>query len=324
MSVKDDILKKLESGRGQFFSGQELAAMLGVSRNAVWKAVRQLESEGCKIEAVTGKGYCLMADSDVITKQGIEKYLGRQAERFDIRVYRTITSTNTVLKELAANGAMEGTVLISAEQTAGKGRMNRRFHSPSGTGLYLSVLLRPSMKAEDALFITTAAAVAVARTAEEVSGRQTGIKWVNDVYLDGKKICGILTEASLDIESGGLEYAVCGIGVNIAMPEEGFPDEIKNIAGALFDAPPAGDIRNRMAAGILMKLMAYYDDLGNRLFFEEYVKRSIIIGKEITVSGRGEARTATALSIDQSCNLVVRYQDGTVESLGSGEVSVRL
>lgn len=324
MGVKEEILKQFESRRGHFFSGEELAVALGVSRSAVWKAVKQLEADGFRFEAVTGKGYSLRRDSDVISAQGIEKYLGAQAGRFDIRVYKTITSTNTVLKELAANGAAEGTVLIASEQTAGKGRMSRKFHSPAGTGLYLSLLLRPSMKAEEALFITTAAAVAVARTVEEISGRRTGVKWVNDVFLDGRKICGILTEASLDIESGGLEYAVCGMGVNIAPPEGGFPEEIKDIAGAVFEKPPAGDIRNRVAAGILSKLMGYYDNLPERLFYDEYVRRSVILGKKITVLGRGEPKSATAISIDEKCNLVVRYDNGSVEALGSGEVSIRI
>ncbi len=323
MSVREEILNIFENGRGEFFSGGELAERLGVSRNAVWKAVRQLESEGYHFDAVSGKGYSLRQESDVLSEQGIIRYLGQSAEKLDIRVYKTVTSTNTLLKEMAANGAAEGTVIVAAEQTAGKGRMNRKFHSPGGTGLYLSLLLRPKMKAQEALFITTAAAVAVARTVEEVSGKSAGIKWVNDVFINGRKICGILTEASFDMESGELEYAICGIGVNICPPDGGFPDEIREIAGAVFDAPPAGDVKNRIAAGIIEKLMNDYANLSARSFFDEYVKRSVILGEDITVLGRGEPRRAKALSIDRSCNLVVRYEDGTEETLGSGEVSIR-
>ena len=324
MSVKEEILKMFEGSRGDFFSGGELASKLGVSRNAIWKAVRQLEREGYQFEAVSGRGYALRRESDVISAQGIKKYLGRTAGNPDIKVYRTITSTNTVLKEMASEGAAEGTVLVAAEQTAGKGRMSRKFHSPGGTGLYLSILLRPKMKAQEALFITTAAAVAVARTVEEVSGKQAGIKWVNDVLIDRKKICGILTEASFDLESGELEYAVCGIGVNICPPEGGFPEEIKNIAGGVFDAPPAGDVKNRIAAGIIEKFMEYYANLPEHSFFEEYVRRSVIVGKEIVVLGKDKPRKATALSINQNCNLTVRYDDGTEETLSSGEVSIKI
>ena len=135
MGVREEILGILEDGRGEFFSGEELAARLGVSRSAVWKAVRQLEKEGYRFDAVTGRGYSLRSESDVISAEGIRKYLGENAGRFDIRTYKTITSTNTVLKEMAADGAAEGTVLAASSQSAGKGRMSRRFHSPDGTGL---------------------------------------------------------------------------------------------------------------------------------------------------------------------------------------------
>ena len=325
MSVRDELLKIFENGRGEYFSGEELAVRLGVTRAAVWKAVRQLEAEGYLFDAVSGKGYSLSHASDVISEQGIRKFLGGCAGSFpfDIKVYPSVTSTNTVLKEMAAGGAPEGTVVIAAEQTAGRGRMNRRFHSPGGTGLYLSVLLRPAVKASEALFITTAAAVAVARTVEELSGRQTEIKWVNDVQMDGRKICGILTEASFDMETGGLEYAVCGIGVNICPPAGGFPEDIREKAGAVFSEPPKTDIKNRMAAGILAKLTAYYRKLPSHPFLEEYCSRSATVGKEVTVYGRGEPRKAQALSIDSRCRLVVRYEDGSVEALDSGEVSAR-
>ena len=323
MSVKDEILKIFEHERGAFVSGGELAARLGVSRNAVWKAVKQLEAEGFEFDAVNGRGYSLRGNSDVISKAGIVKYLGADAENFDIKIYKTITSTNTVLREMAAEGAPEFTVLIASEQTAGKGRMTRRFHSPSGTGLYLSILLRPAIRADEALFITTAAAVAVARTVEEVSGRTAEIKWVNDVLMDGRKICGILTEASFDMESGGLEYAVCGIGVNIIPPENGFPEEIKDIAGAVFENRPPFDVKNRIAAGILEKFRSYYQNLSARSFFEEYRQRSATVGKRITVYGSGEPRRATALAIDESCRLVVRFDDGTQKALYTGEVSIK-
>ncbi len=324
MTVKEQILEIFERDRGTVYSGGELALRLGVSRNAVWKAVRQLEAEGWQFDAVSGRGYCLRKDSDVLSVQGITRCLGGAADGLDIRVYRSITSTNTVLKDMAAEGASEGTVLVAAEQTAGRGRMNRQFYSPSGTGLYLSVLLRPRMKAQEALFLTTAAAVAVARTVEEVAGRETGIKWVNDVFLDGRKICGILTEASFDMESGALEYAICGIGVNVTPPEGGFPDAIKDIAGAVFtDAAPPTDAKNRIAAGIVAHFMEYYRDLSRRPFFDEYVRRSVVVGKDVLVLGKDEPRKARALAIDESCRLLVRYEDGSEGLLSSGEVSIR-
>lgn len=325
MTVKEEILKIFDGHRGVYHSGGELAEALGVSRNAVWKAVRQLEADGYRFDAVSGKGYCLKEESDVLSEQGILKYLGTAAEGLHLQVYKSITSTNTVLKEMAAEGAPEGTVLVAAEQTAGRGRMNRRFFSPTGTGLYLSLLLRPKMKAQEALYITTAAAVAVARITEEVSGRPAGIKWVNDVFMDGRKICGILTEASFDMESGSLEYAICGIGVNVLPPEGGFPSEIRDIAGAVFDREPLPtDAKNRIAAGIIRYFMEYYRDLSAHPFFDEYVKRSVIVGKDILVLGKEESRAAQALFIDENCNLHVRYKDdGSEGVLASGEVSIR-
>ncbi len=323
MSVREDILEIFEKERGNYLSGEELAVRLNVSRSAVWKAVKQLEEDGYEFDAVSGRGYSLRVSSDVVSKRGIEKFLGENAAKYDIIVYKTVTSTNTVLKEMAAAGAAEGTVVVASGQTAGKGRMSRRFHSPSGSGLYLSILLRPEMNADEALFITTAAAVAVARTVEEISGRSAGIKWVNDVFMDGRKVCGILTEASFDMESGGLEYAICGIGVNVVPPEGGFPDEIRDIAGAVFFTPPLCEVKNRIAAGIIEKFMAYYGNLASRPFFEEYRKRSVTVGESVTVLGRGEPRKAFALAIDDECRLVVRYEDGREEALSSGEVSVR-
>ena len=325
MTVKEHILEIFESSKGEFLSGGELAARLGVSRNAVWKAVKQLQAEGYVFDSVSGRGYRLHEESDVLSEQGIRKYLGSAGDKLDLRVYQTITSTNTVLKEMAAEGAPEFTVLVAAEQTAGRGRMNRQFYSPTATGLYLSILLRPQMKAEEALFITTAAAVAVARVVEEVSGRPAGIKWVNDVFVDGKKVCGILTEAAFDMESGALEYAVAGIGVNISDPEGGFPDEIRDIAASVFGTePPPADARNKMAAGILRYFTEYYENLPAHTFFADYVSRSVVIGQDIFVLGKGEPRPAKALAIDQNCNLRVRYADGQEELLSSGEISVRL
>ena len=324
MSVKEDVLKIFEGGRGAYFSGEALAARLGVSRSAVWKAVRQLQDDGYEFDAVSGRGYSMRRDNDIISAEGIRKHLGALSRAYDIRTFKTITSTNTVLKEMAANGAAEGTILVAAEQTAGKGRMSRRFHSPMGTGLYLSILLRPAMNAREALFITTAAAVAVAQTVEEVSDGTAGIKWVNDVFMNGRKICGILTEASFDMESGGLEYAVCGIGVNICPPEGGFPEDIKDTAGAVFSKPPSGDVKNRVAAGIISRFMGYYERFPGHAFFDEYVKRSVIVGKKIIVTGRGEPREAYALGIDRECHLLVRYDDGTEETLNSGEVSIKI
>ena len=325
MTVKEQILEYFETHRGQYLSGGELAAALGVSRSAVWKAVRQLESEGFRFAKVTGKGYCLCEDSDGLTEQSVRRCLGEAGGGLDIRVLASVTSTNTLLKEMAASGAPEGTVLVACRQTAGRGRMERAFFSPSDTGLYLSLLLRPQIRAQEALFITTAAAVAVAQTVEELAGKPAGIKWVNDVFMNGRKVCGILTEASLDMESGSLEYAVCGIGVNLRPPEGGFPEAIQDVAGAVFpDGKLPPDARSRLAAGILRRLISFYRALPAHPFFEEYVRRSVVVGQDILVLRGGEGLPARALAIDGDAGLHVRYGDGREEVLTSGEVSIRI
>lgn len=322
MSVKERLLPLLRE-RGGYLSGEEAAGLLGVSRNAVWKAVSALKADGYNIEAVTNRGYKLIDSGDVLSAAEIEKHLGPLSERLKIAVKSTVTSTNILLKEKAALGAPEGTVLAATEQTAGRGRFTRSFFSPSESGVYFSVLLRPKLSAENAALITTAAAVAVAETAETLSGRKAEIKWVNDVLIEGRKISGILTEAALNLESGELDYAILGIGLNVYEPDGGFPPEIANTAGAIFNERGAG-LRSRITAEVLERFFKYYDSLDERLFLNSYRERCIVIGKQITVLSGGGSRPALALGVDDNCRLNVKYPDGKEEYLSSGEISVRL
>ena len=211
MSVADKDLELLENANHPF-SGEEMAQQLGITRNSVWKAVGKLKEQGYEIEAATNRGYRLVSEKNVLTPQGVRRLLTGPARRCAIDVQDSVTSTNTLLKQIAEHGGAEGMVLIAHQQTQGKGRLGRAFFSPKGTGLYLSVLLRPRFSAEEALSITTAAAVAVAQAIDAVTGEYPQIKWVNDVYLRGRKVCGILTEAAVDFESSGLHYAILEIG----------------------------------------------------------------------------------------------------------------
>ncbi len=322
MSVRDDVLFQLEQHRDSFISGQELAQKLFVTRNAVWKAVEALREQGYAIEAVTNRGYRLQEGSSIFSAQSVRRYLGDDDSWFTVEIADTVTSTNTVLKERANAGAPEGTVLIAQQQTGGRGRQGRSFASPKGTGLYTSILLRPKMKAEEALFLTTAVAVAVAETIEEVSGQKAGIKWVNDIWIGDLKVCGILTEASFDLEAGGLEYAVVGWGINLAEPEGGFPEELRGVAGAVFSDPPGNDTRSRLSAGILRRFLYYYRTLSSRTFLQGYRDRSILIGRPVAILGK-EEQEALVLGIDDDCRLHVRLPDGQERFLSSGEVRVR-
>lgn len=255
------------------------------------------------------------------TAENISRLLTGTAQMVNIEIRDCVSSTNTVLKELAEQGKPEGAVLIAKEQSAGKGRMGRSFFSPKGTGLYMSILLRPKFSAEESLSITTAAAVAVAGAVEEVRGRPAKIKWVNDVYLDGYKICGILTEASADFETGGLHYAVLGIGVNLQAPEGGFSEDIKDIAGALFETVPTG-AREALAAGILNRFFAFYSSLTTCSFLTEYRERSLLTGTQIHFLYGNETFSGKVIGIDDEVRLVVKLEDGTKKAFSAGEVEI--
>lgn len=325
MSVKDEVLKMLENNKGDFFSGATLADELGVSRNAVWKAINTLKNSGYKIDAIPNKGYCLMQDSNILSFQSIRKYLNSQYKDLDIKVYKSISSTNTVLKEFAAAGAPEGTVLVAECQTSGRGRFGRNFHSPSDTGIYFSILLRPSMPANESLFLTTSAAVAVAKSIESVSDCKADIKWVNDVYINDKKVCGILTEGSFNVETGKLDYAIVGIGINVCPPKNGFPEDIKDVAGSVFTREEDSvDSRSKLVAEVLNIFMDYYAHFSEKKFYKEYKERSFLLGREIYVVEGDKTTPATALDLDNECHLIVKFQDGTIKELSSGEVSIKI
>lgn len=322
MQIKQEILKMLEANRGRSVNGALMAEKLSVTRAAIWKNIKQLQDEGYQISAVRNLGYSLENSNDILTAESITPYLLGKARPFHLDVKKTVTSTNTLAKEMAIAGAAEGTVVIATEQTEGRGRMGRSFYSPDSTGLYLSLILRPKLDLNDSLLITTSAAVAVAKSIERLTNQEVKIKWVNDLFMNGKKVCGILTEASLNIENGGLEYAVVGIGINVTTKD--FPDDIKNIAGSIFsDKPEDKPIISILAAELLNNLAASMDNLTDHSYLQEYKKRSFLIGKDIFVLKGNETKPAKAIDIDDRARLIVEYPNGNKEALSSGEVSVR-
>ena len=251
---------------------------------------------------------------------------------FNIINKDVVTSTNTLLKEMAENGAPEGTVLTAKMQTAGKGRLGRSFFSPDSGSIYMSILVRPQVSVNDATLLTTAAAVAVALAIEKVTGKTTGIKWVNDIYYNDHKVCGILTEGHISPETGSLDYAIVGIGINLYDPEGGFPPELP-LAGSVFGNEKADEtIRTQVIEETLKAFAEFYNAFPKITFYPEYKKRSFLIGKNVLVHKNiklhpekdGEAIPATVLDVDDMLRLVVRYEDGAEESLSSGEVSIGL
>lgn len=322
--LKDEVLSELEKNRGREVSGETLSKRFSVSRNAVWKAVSSLRKEGYTITAATNRGYTLSENNDIVSSAGIAGYL--ENKDISVEVYPLLDSTNILLKKYAEDGVPEGKVVIAEQQTAGRGRLGRSFSSPRSSGLYMSVLLRPSLSAENSLFITAAAAVAVTEAINSLTGISAGIKWVNDVYVGGKKVCGILTEGAVDMETGGFSYAVLGIGINVTAPEGGLPAEIRDVAGYLFESgcTPA-DFRNRLAATVINNFITLYHKLPDKSFINEYRKLSVLIGKRVNIISCGKVMgQAGVVGIDENAGLIVRYDDGTAEILTSGEVSVRL
>ena len=240
---------------------------------------------------------------------------------YSFQRYDQLDSTNRLAHELAKNGAPEGTVVTARYQTAGRGRRGRSFFSPDGTGLYMSLVLRPSLSMQDLLLVTTAAAVAVARAAETLTGEPMGIKWVNDVYRGDKKVAGILTEGA--VSGDGVAYAILGIGVNIAPPVGGFPADIVRKAGALFDAPC--DRRDEMCHLVLRNFEGYYASLTDKAYREDYRRRSLLNGKTVQLLNVDDTpcETATVLGIDDDFALIVRTENG-IRHLSSGDVSIQL
>lgn len=330
MNTRERLLLLLKENKGQFVSGEEIASSLSVSRTAVWKGVTALRQAGYEIDAVRNRGYRLSPVSDILSEDGIMICLDKESGA-DLHFAQTVTSTNNIVKELASEGAAEGYTLVAASQTKGKGRAGRSFYSPEDTGVYLSILLRPAYyDAARASRFTTIAAVAACDAIKECGIDGAGIKWVNDVYVEGRKVCGILTEASVDLESGFLDYAVLGIGFNAYVPDGGFPEEIRERAGAIFKEP-VSDGKNRLAAAFINSFMKYYrqekesgKDGEVPGYVSAYRERNIVPGKDIDVLTGGTARAARAIEIDDDCHLLVEYADGTRENLSAGEVSIRL
>ena len=320
MSTKNEVLRALMDER-EPISGERLARRLGISRNSVWKAIEQLRQEGYGIDAATNRGYKLASVPDRVSQPEIERYRTAKVMGARMELHALLDSTNTRAKALATTGAPHGYLVIAESQSGGKGRMGRAFFSPEHSGVYITFVLRPKMLAEQATMITSMAAVAVARAIEALADVDVKIKWVNDLYINDKKACGILCEASVDFESGGLEYAVLGIGVNVAAMD--FPPELSDIATSIENECGAPVSRSRLIAEICNQLEALYDQLPTGAFMAESRARSNVIGRDVTVIRGQERFEARALDIDDAGRLVIRTENG-VSHVGSGEISLKL
>ena len=321
MSLKHSVIRYLEKSKAEFISGEGLAKELNVSRAAIWKAMQSLVKEGYKIEAIPNKGYKLMHNNDVISLEGIELYLSKKY-KLEFEYLKEVDSTNNLMKDRAKEGKGEGYVIAASSQSKGRGRLGRTFYSPEGSGIYMSILLRPDLNAEDAGMLTAAAAVAVSSAIDKLSQKESKIKWVNDIYIDDKKVCGILTEASFNMENGKLEYVIVGIGVNVYQPDGGFPMDIKDIASEVFKSQ-AGDMRNKLIAKICDEFFAIYSNFSSKGFVKDYKAIYLLYGMDILVISPKGTKNAKALYIDDNCHLMVQYENGEIQALSSGEVSIK-
>lgn len=239
-----------------------------------------------------------------------------------VLTYDTIDSTNTEAKRLIADGLTDPSLLVADSQTAGKGRLGRSFYSPAESGLYMSVILHPNAPPSEWISITSAAAVAVCLAVEALSGLSPSIKWVNDVYIDDRKVCGILTEAVTDPASGRMLSVIIGIGLNLSTVS--FPDEIANRASSLYTDSKPPFSREALAAAIANNLCALADDLPSGTWLPLYRKRSFLDGKPICYIENSIAHTAVAIGIDDHGGLIVEDEAGCRRTLSSGEVTVRI
>ena len=325
MSTKNRILELLEQQRGESISGEHLAGILNISRNAVWKAVKELQKDGYNIVAVTNKGYCLSDENDIISIPGIKPFLSERSQFYanKIQVHKSLESTNKTAKEMAVAGAEHGTIIISDCQTTGRGRYSRNFFSPSGGGLYMSIVLRPeAMHFKNPTSVTAFAAVSVCEAIEIISTKVPRIKWVNDIFIDGKKVCGILTEAVTDFESGSLDWVVLGIGINVHTRTEDFPSDLQSLATSIYPDEKMSGVRNRLSAEIINRILGFETLPSETEIFEKYKKRLMMLGKEITVIQNQMKYKATAIDVDSVGHLIVKNENGEIITLSSGEIRI--
>lgn len=320
--MKTEILTVLKEAQG-FVSGQTLCSRLHVSRTAVWKVVKQLEEEGYRIEAVRNKGYRLVEIADVMTKAEIgsrlqTRFMGRNL------VYLPVTdSTNIQAKKLAEEGEPEGTLVVANAQQAGKGRRGRSWSSPSGENIYMSFLLRPQIPPQCASMLTLLAGMACARAVKEETGLTAAIKWPNDLVLNGKKICGILTEMSTELEQ--IHYIVTGIGINVNQTD--FPEEIRDKATSLKLESKRRENRSALIASSMKWFEQYYEEfLQTRDFSrlkKEYEGMLANMQETVQVLDPVQPFTGICRGIDREGQLLVKLSDGSERRVRSGEVSVR-
>ena len=315
--MKEKIVEYLFTHQQEFTSGEVLRKKFNVSRTAIWKHMKTLKEEGYQIQSIPNKGYRLQIAEDQFLPFELEQVLGKRIE-----VFQTIDSTNDYLKK-GARIFPDNMMVLSEEQTKGRGRLGREWYSPKGAGLFFSILLKPEISMQESFIITGIAAAAVAEGIEEVTKLPAKIKWPNDIIVNKKKVCGILTEVSGELD--GINYIIVGIGINVNTPD--FSEDLKERATSLYLEKAEKISRKDLFVTIAKKFFHYYNHFLDGKNLQEVHRilnnRSGILGKEITVIRGNEKKYGKAISITEEGFLKVRYSNGEEATLSSGEVSVR-
>ena len=320
--MKEEILRLLRSADG-YISGQELCNRFGVSRTAVWKAINQLKEAGYEIEAQQNKGYRLMAAPDLMTEAEIKSLMHTEWVAKEVLYFDTIDSTNTKAQELAEKGYQSGTLVVEDKQESGKGRRGRSWVSPSGTGIFMTLMIKPDINPNNASMLTLVAALAVAKAITSVTGEEALIKWPNDIVVNGKKVCGILTEMNAQFDY--INHIVVGIGINVH--NESFPEEISQMASSLMIE--AGGKRFHRAQ-IIAETMSYFEQYYDTFLktqdlsalVREYDKLLVNRNKSVRVLDPKEPFDGKAMGITPKGELIVDTWESR-KLVSSGEVSVR-
>lgn len=330
--MKQQVLQELKLNSGRFISGEDLSKVLGVSRTSIWKYIKEFKREGYNIVSSSKKGYMLVSIPDIICANEISynlstKILGRKIVYFD-----SIGSTNTYAKKLGNENCEEGTIVVADMQTDGRGRLGRQWSSAAGKGIWMSIILKPDIEPEAAQIITIAAAVAVVAALKSATGIDAGIKWPNDIILDGRKVCGILTEMNSEMER--VNFIVLGIGINVNQSMQDFPESIRDLATSLKiqlmqeNRPSASTEINRseIIKSLLYELERIYSKINKGFIseiIEEWKKYSVTLGKEVRIISKSTDFTGMATDITSEGKLVITCNDGEIREVVSGEVSVR-
>ncbi|MBC5745602.1 biotin--[acetyl-CoA-carboxylase] ligase [Lachnospiraceae bacterium MD308] len=320
--MKNEILRLLKTS-DTYISGQQLCGYFKVSRTSVWKVMEQLKKEGYEIEAVRNRGYRLVSSPDVISEAEIKSLLGTEWAGRKVVYYDETDSTNNRAKDSGEKNGAHGTLFIADKQNAGKGRRGRAWESPSGKSIYMTILLRPQITPDKAPMLTLIMGLSVAEGIRKVSGAETEIKWPNDIVMNKKKVCGILTEMATEMEY--VNYVVIGVGINVN--QEYFSEGIKEIATSLYEETGTVYQRSELIAAVLERFEKNYE-----MFLEtgdlSAVRKaydSILVnrGQEVKVLEPGNEYRAVAEGINKNGELIVRLSDGRQKNIFAGEVSVR-